>query len=566
MRMQTIAVAALLIAAVAAAEVRVQLSLKRPVSEAAIEREFVERSTPGYAKYQQHLTPEQLTQLVQASPATVAAAERFFAGAAGVRSAQLFATRDVYTAVVDRQSPLAAELGLSAAMFEPSAVRHAVPVPGALAAHVERIVVVPPRDGKKQRAGAGGKLHYAKGGNNKKQAGEAGALPFPGMAQTPKTIKERYAVPAGQLTSASVQGVGEFQDSYFKEAWMRIFSANNSLPTPDIRISGPNDPSQDDVEGTLDLEYITAIADGATTWWVSSNDTSTDPFGIDFNWWCAQAASLSPMPKVVSLSWGIGEDNYAGKEAVLIADNDGFRKLGLLGVSVFAASGDTGPGSRGFTSCTRFDPGWPASSPYVTTVGATYADTQSAGEVAVSFSGGGFSDYFPTPEWQKAAVASYLQSTPGLPKASFFNASGRAFPDVSALGTNFMVYGADQFGQEGWMPIAGTSCASPTFAAVITRINAERIAAGKSTLGFLNPTIYQMGTVGYDVTSGTSQDPDCFGFDFAGFPAAAGWDAVSGLGTPNYATLKAHLVASTSARMSAGVAVEQPPKKAGGRQ
>ena len=513
-------VMALLVAA-ALADVRVQMHLRRRVSEEAIEQEFVKRSTPGSALYQQHLSHEELVKLVGATPEALATAERFLAGEAGVSERRVFSTQDVLTAVVERTSPVAAKLGLTAAMFERSAVRHTVAVPAALAGAVDRIVVVPraPKRATKPRVAMGG----------------AGG--FPGMQQTPATISQRYKVPTTPLSGSVVQGVGEFQQSYFNPAWINNFTTKYALPKADIRINGPNTPSPDDVEGTLDLEYIVGLAPDATTWWISYNGTGPDPFGIDFAWWAENAAALRPMPTVVSLSWGIGENNYAGKAGVLDADNDAFRKLGLLGVSVFAASGDTGPGSRGYTSCSRFDPGWPATSPYVTSVGATYALSETASESAVSFSGGGFSDYFGTPEWQREAAAAYLANASGLPKPSFYNASGRGFPDVAALGTNFMVYGQNQFGEAEWMPVSGTSCASPTFAALITRVNAARVKAGKGTLGFLNPTLYKLGRVGQDVTTGSSQDPDCFGFPIPGFPTAAGWDPVSGLGTPDYSYL-----------------------------
>jgi tripeptidyl-peptidase I len=549
MRVQTLAVTALLLVAAAVADVRVQLHLKRSVAEEAIEREFQARTTPGSAKYQQHMSAAELRELVAGTPEAVAAAERFLSGQAGVKNQKTFATRDVVSAVVERTSPVAAALGLTAGMFEASQLRRSVEVPAALRDVVERITVVPPAPAKGQRRP---KAHYPA----KAKAG--GPLPFPGTAQTPGSIKTRYNVPAYDVPATAVQGVGEFQQSYFKSSWMSTFSERYGLPVPDIKIKGPNAPSSDDIEGTLDLEYITGIAQGATTWWISSNDTGPDPFNIDFAWWCEEASNLSPMPTVVSLSWGIGENNYVGNYGVLIADNDAFRKLGLLGVTVFAASGDTGPGSRGYNSCTRFDPGWPATSPYLTAVGATYALSASDAETSVSFSGGGFSDVFPTPSWQQAAVTKYLTTAANLPAATFYNASGRGFPDVAALGTNFMVYGEDQYGQEGWMPVSGTSCASPTFAAVITRVNALRVASGKATLGFLNPTIYQLGKVGNDVTNGTSEDPDCYGFDYKGFPTAAGWDAVSGLGTPDFAYLASQF-APNAPTPTSGPAPTYPP-------
>lgn len=111
-----------------------------------------------------------------------------------------------------------------------------------------------------------------------------------------------------------------------------------------------------------------------------------------------------------------------------------------------------------------------------------------------------------------------------------YNTSGRAYPDVAAQATNFCV---SPFG----CAIAGTSCASPTFSGVVALLNDARIAAGKSTLGFLNPVIYQAQSSFNDITTGSSSG--CAGGD--GWPATAGWDAVTGLGTPDYEKLAAYV-------------------------
>ena len=154
----------------------------------------------------------------------------------------------------------------------------------------------------------------------------------------------------------------------------------------------------------------------------------------------------------------------------------------------------------------------------------------------MNWSGGGFSTVFARPSYQDAAVTNYLSSAANLPAASFYNATGRGYPDVSALGTNYNV-----FAEGNWVTMSGTSCASPTFSGVVSLIVAERIAAGNSSLGFLNPTLYRLGKVGYDVVSGQSQDTNCLFATIPGFPAATGWDAVSGLGTPDYNFLRQSL-------------------------
>ena len=73
-----------------------------------------------------------------------------------------------------------------------------------------------------------------------------------------------------------------------------------------------------------------------------------------------------------------------------------------------------------------------------------------------------------------------------------------------------------------------------TAAGVVGLLNDQRLLAGKSSLGFLNPLIYQYASAFNDCVSGSNLG--CLGI--GGFPAKVGWDAVTGLGTPNYAALK----------------------------
>ena len=161
----------------------------------------------------------------------------------------------------------------------------------------------------------------------------------------------------------------------------------------------------------------------------------------------------------------------------------------------------------------------------LTSVGAT---TGVSPETGADFSSGGFSNYFAQPSYQSTAVSTYLTALGSTYKGRY-NASGRAFPDVSAQGVNYAV-----IQDNSTQSVYGTSCASPTFASVVSLLNDRLAAAGKSPLGFLNPFLYSdAGKAALnDVTSGSN--PGCFS---NGFPAKAGWDPVTGLGTPDFAKL-----------------------------
>jgi tripeptidyl-peptidase-1 len=168
-------------------------------------------------------------------------------------------------------------------------------------------------------------------------------------------------------------------------------------------------------------------------------------------------------------------------------------KLGLQGVSIIYASGDSGVGCAD-TNGTQFAPFFPATCPYVTSVGATQVnqgaaitDVESAASDPINefYSGGGFSNRFAAPSYQSSALATFFAGHKPPYASSVYNASGRGFPDVSALGQNIInISGGQQILQ------AGTSASAPIFASIITLINEQRLAAGKKPAGFLNPTLY----------------------------------------------------------------------------
>merc|ERR1712137_1351484 len=119
--------------------------------------------------------------------------------------------------------------------------------------------------------------------------------------------------------------------------------------------------------------------------------------------------------------------------------------------------------------------------------------------------------------------------------------SGRAFPDISTIGTGFVVYTNGHHS-----PVGGTSAATPTFGSMLSMINSMRLAAGQPVLGYALPFIYQAWSENpdsfLDITSSQLQDEGCCG---ARFDTVPGWDPYTGLGTPNFGIL-ASLAMSSS--------------------
>ena len=132
-------------------------------------------------------------------------------------------------------------------------------------------------------------------------------------------------------------------------------------------------------------------------------------------------------------------------------------------------------------------------------------------------SSGGFSNYHKIPSYQQETVARYFDKNPSPYPTYHFNGSrssvganggrfnrfGKAYPDVSALGASYLtVFDGCPTNLGG-----GTSAAAPLFATIVWKINTERISAGKSTLGFINPALYANPHVLKDIVSGSN--PGC---------------------------------------------------------
>ncbi|KAH8810891.1 peptidase S8/S53 domain-containing protein [Xylogone sp. PMI_703] len=263
----------------------------------------------------------------------------------------------------------------------------------------------------------------------------------------------------------------------------------------------------------------------------------------------------APKSNVISVSYGQIEG--ALPEFYQRRQCNEWMKLGLQGVSVIFASGDSGVANRynsGYpNSClnkdnlfvdnngTRYSPSFPVNCPYVTAVGGTelIGDDVSSGERAVAdpgsgpadafYSGGGFSNIFSLPSYQKDAVGNFMRHHAPHYGPGVYNDSGKArgFPDVAAIGLNVAtVFANHTYG------VGGTSASAPIFAGIVTLLNEERIAHGKGPIGFLNPTLYKNPQAFNDITIGNN--PGC---GTGGFNATPGWDPVTGLGTPNYEKL-----------------------------
>lgn len=231
------------------------------------------------------------------------------------------------------------------------------------------------------------------------------------------------------------------------------------------------------------------------------------------------------LPQVLSTSYAENEENVPKSYALSVCNL--YAQLGSRGVSVIFASGDLGPGaifeSNDGKKTPKFQPIYPATCPWVTSVGSTTYLNQTA----TSFSSGGFSNYWARPSYQDHAIHQYLKHL-GQKNSQYFNASGRGSPDVSAQGINFVVYDKGK-----WTYQFGTSASAPTVAGIIALLNDARLRAKQAPLGFLNPLLYAHPHTLNDVVLGGSKG--CDGTrPFTGVPNGtpvipyAGWNATVG--------------------------------------
>lgn len=394
-------------------------------------------------------------------------------------------------------------------------------------------------------------------------------------------IKAAYGIPldfqaSNALTTSMVWGPGTFGYSpkdlaAFAQQQAPLINLDKVLfDTPNHGVPGGDNFG----EGQLDVKMISAFGLNVTTL-VSNTNTSasteeTTGFGVALLDFLAELSARPTVPHVLSMSLGslsdascrllcdevatmgftLGECQayMATQRQVCMFNgteqseriNTYFKALGLRGVTVLGSSGDGGShfsfskfsggaiaDALNEVSCKFQIPVFPTASPYVLSVGAEMWSGSSANPVTWNYqntygSGGGFSIQFPAPAHQQAAVSAYLAKA-GMPPASSYNASNRAYPDVAAVGVD------------------GTSQSCPLFAGILALITDMRLSKGLPPLGFVAPRIYEIaalhpGEAFQDITVGNS----CTSCD-NGFPATDGWDANTGFGRPRWAGMVEYL-------------------------
>jgi subtilase family serine protease len=376
----------------------------------------------------------------------------------------------------------------------------------------------------------------------------------PNMASDLANFDTQMGLPhmCGEPGAACGAGIPTFQHVFWDG------KTEVKAPPPGSHSTGLQDRSSWSVETSLDVEWAHAIAPLANIVNVTTNPAETQGVqGFPAMMNAEQFVVDNHQASVITQSFGAVEEGFGSTQALLNLRH-AFVSAAANGVTVLASSGDGGSANSTKTpvknpSTVPFPTvNWPASDPLVTAVGGTYLCTNPVTGIGVDStdppancqahpgfrevgwidSGGGFSHVFPAPAYQGSLPAG---STPigamrGVPDVGF-QASARTGP---------LVYDTAP-GAGGWFIVGGTSCSSPEFSGLVAI--ADQIAG--HGLGQINPTLYQLasgpnyGSYFYDVTTGNNHaDPS-----IPGYPATTGWDPVTGLGTPNAATLVPALAA-----------------------
>ncbi|KAI1775809.1 subtilisin-like protein [Hypoxylon cercidicola] len=378
---------------------------------------------------------------------------------------------------------------------------------------------------------------------------------------TPACLKALYNVTYADAAAATKSSV-RFGIAGFLEQWIKYTDVAEFLGRYSPELGGlnynftvatlnngtnpqPESPkTRAGLEASLDVEYAMALAYPSNITYYStggrgekvdnggnlvpSNRSDNEPY-LEFLQYLLDLSD-EEIPHVVSISYADDEQSVPAPYATRVCDL--FALVSARGVTVLSGSGDGGASGVGQNECYSNDgekrkmflPTFPASCPYVTVVGATGNTLPFEG---AEFSTGGFSNYFARPEWQKGVVDEYIAAINGSHKG-LYNESGRAFPDISATGTNYVIQVG---GYE--TEVRGTSASTPVVAALVSLINDSRMKSGKNSTGWLNPALYSQSVreALEDVVTGVSQS--CvFGEEREpGWESIHGYDCVTGLGS-----------------------------------
>ncbi|KAF8260499.1 subtilisin-like protein [Lactarius quietus] len=374
-----------------------------------------------------------------------------------------------------------------------------------------------------------------------RQAGSSSS-DFPPKEVTPEYLRSvvyKTIIYTPVATNKNKIGIVAFNDDFVSPSDLKLFLKVFREDAIDAKLTvvkingGQYNPAMPGYESNTCMQYTQSIAyptphiyysiGGSLEWDDSGEPNTVDQYSTWFKYLLKKRTR--DIPQTIVIPFGSPERILPGEYLLEVCFL--FAQLSVRGVSVLVATGDDGVGEgdcKTSTGDVQFMPNFPASCPYVTSVGGT---TSVFPEVGAKLSGGGFSTYFARPSYQKDVIPPYLDSIGNLYEG-LYSDGGRGMPDISAQAVNYVITmsGASKL-------VNGTSASAPVVAGIIALLNDLLVSEQKPPLGWLNPWLYGDAYPGLmDVSSGNN--PGC---GTEGFPARSGWDPVTGLGTPDFLEL-----------------------------
>ena len=339
---------------------------------------------------------------------------------------------------------------------------------------------------------------------------------------SPLQVAQAYSFPPGANGAGQCIAMIELGGGY-NTSDLNSFFSNLGITPPKVTAvsvdgaanSPTGDPSGADGEVELDLEVAGAVAPGAQL--AAYFAPNTDQGFIDAVTAAVHDATLKP--SIISISWGGPETSWT--EQSRNALNSACQDASTMGVTVLVACGDDGASDGSTNGAPTVD--FPASGPYVvacggtklTLSGTTIKSEQVWNELSANegATGGGVSELFALPSFQQNA------KVPAAPNGFV----GRGVPDVAGDADPETGYNVVVDGQQ--TVIGGTSAVAPLWAGLLALIN-QSLGAN---VGYVNTLLYSTKAEAtfHDITSGNNGD----------YSAGPGWDACTGLGSPNGAAL-----------------------------
>jgi kumamolisin len=328
-------------------------------------------------------------------------------------------------------------------------------------------------------------------------------------------VAKAYKYPSGVTGAgqciALIELGGGFRNSDMQDYFQKLGIAlpEISAQSVDGANNSPSTPDSADGEVALDIEVAGAVAPGAKI--VVYFAPNTDKGFLDAITTAIHDEGNNP--SVISISWGAAENQWT--QQAITNFNEAFMSAASLGVTITVAAGDNGSSDGQTDGKAHVD--FPASSAYALACGGT--KLLSASETVWNdqdgwATGGGISDVFPVPDYQKAIKLP--------PSVNSKIRKGRGVPDVAANADSATGYNVLVDGQ--WSVIGGTSAVAPLIAGLIALAN-QKI---NRNAGFIHPKIYATNAkVFKDITQGNNNTAKG-----GGYSATVGWDACTGLGVP----------------------------------